>query len=227
MSQEHYTRRIRSFVLRQGRMTRGQAQAMENLFPVYGLEAGQKLDFREIFDNDQPVVLEIGFGNGESLASMAEQRPGHNFLGIEVHRPGVGHLLQLIEDRELKNVRVMCEDAVEVIEQQIPDASLDGVQLFFPDPWHKKKHHKRRILQPDFVRHIARKLKTGGYFHMATDWEDYAEQMLEVMNHAQDFENTSSDNSFVERPEYRPLTKFEQRGHRLGHSVWDLIYLKK
>jgi tRNA (guanine-N7-)-methyltransferase len=207
-------------------MTHGQQQAMEKLFPVYGIESGTTIDFSTLFGNDHPVILEIGFGNGDSLAKMAAARPEHNFLGIEVHRPGVGHLLYLVSDQGLENVRVICDDAVEILEK-IPDGSLGGVQLFFPDPWHKKKHHKRRIVQADFVGLVARKLTSGGYLHMATDWQDYAEHMLEVMNAAKDFENCSADRTYVERPDYRPLTKFEQRGHRLGHGVWDLIFRKE
>jgi tRNA (guanine-N7-)-methyltransferase len=157
---------------------------------------------------------------------MAANHAENDYLGIEVHRPGVGNLLLQIEKQGLNNIRVSNDDAVEVLEQQIPDASLDAVYLFFPDPWHKKKHHKRRIVQPVFVQLLRRKLRTGGIFHMATDWENYAEHMLEVMTAAEGFENMAEEGRYVARPGYRPLTKFEQRGHRLGHGVWDLVFIK-
>ena len=172
------------------------------------------------------MILEIGFGTGSSLAEMAKNHPQNDYLGIEVHRPGVGNLLLQIEKEGITNIRVMCEDAVEVLEKNIPDQSLDAVYLFFADPWHKKKHHKRRIVQPNFVRLVNCKLKTGGIFHMATDWENYAEHMLEVMNRTEGFENTATSGDYRQRPDYRPLTKFEQRGRRLGHGVWDLIFKK-
>ena len=228
MTEQKYLRKIRSFVRREGRLTHGQQHALEMLWPIYGIEAdAQNLDFQMLFGNDHPVILEIGFGNGESLAAMAQALPENNYIGIEVHRPGVGHLLKLIEEKGLSNLRVMSDDAVEILTRQIPVASLSGVQLFFPDPWHKKKHHKRRIVQPDFVHHLATRLKSGGFFHMATDWQDYAVHMLEVMQASNDFENCSESGDYVPRPGHRPITKFEQRGHRLGHSVWDLIFTRK
>jgi tRNA (guanine-N7-)-methyltransferase len=215
-------RRIRSFVKREGRLTKGQQRALDELLPRYGISLQQgELDFDLLFGRQAFRVLEIGFGNGTSLAEMAANHPG-----IEVHRPGVGNLLLQLEKQGLNNIRVSNDDAVEVLEQQIPNASLDAVYLFFPDPWHKKKHHKRRIVQPVFVQLLRRKLKTGGIFHMATDWENYAEHMLEVMTAAEGFENIARDGHYVARPDYRPLTKFEQRGHRLGHGVWDLIFKK-
>lgn len=218
-------RTIRSFVRREGRMTPGQKGAMDRLWPQFGIEQGdQPLDLVAEFRRDAPRVLEIGFGNGLSLAEMATNAPEQDYLGIEVHRPGVGTLLQAIEERGLTNVRVMCADAVEILKQQIPDGSLDRVQLFFPDPWHKKRHNKRRIVQPAFVELLKTKLKPGGIFHMATDWEPYAEHMMEVMSEALGYENCSGEGNYAERPEYRPLTKFEQRGHRLGHGVWDLLF---
>ncbi len=223
--QKPFLRRIRSFVRREGRLTPGQQRALQELWPQFGIEHNKNLlDFDSIFGRSAPRVLEIGFGNGASLLKMALANPGTDYLGIEVHRPGVGNLLLGIEREGVKNIRVMSEDAVDILKQQIPDASLDCVQLFFPDPWQKKKHHKRRIVQPGFVKLLYNKLKPRGLFHMATDWQDYAEHMLEVMKAAEGFSNTSATNDYVERPDSRPLTKFEQRGHRLGHGVWDLIF---
>lgn len=222
-----FLRRIRSFVRREGRLTPGQQRALAELWPQFGIEHSETvLDLDSIFGRSAPRVLEIGFGNGASLLKMAQDNPDMDYLGIEVHRPGVGNLLLNIELEAVTNIRVMTEDAVDILKQQIPDASLDLVQLFFPDPWHKKKHHKRRIVQPDFVQLLRKKLKPGGRFHMATDWQNYAEHMLEVMMAAEGFTNTSASNDYIERPESRPLTKFEQRGHRLGHGVWDLIFEK-
>jgi tRNA (guanine-N7-)-methyltransferase len=179
-----------------------------------------------VFGRDAPRTLEIGFGNGASLATMAAQQPQHDFIGIEVHRPGVGHLLQLIEEQGLGNVRVMREDAVQVLKHCIADDSLERVLLFFPDPWHKKRHHKRRIVQPDFIELLATKIRHGGRLHMATDWEGYAEHMVEVMSGSTAFRNCAETGDFVARPDYRPVTKFEQRGQRLGHGVWDMVYEK-
>ena len=222
-----FLRKIRSFVRREGRLTRGQQRGLEILWPQYGIDHDiGMLDLDQIFGRQAPRVLEIGFGNGASLAEQAKQHPEIDFLGIEVHRPGVGNLLQVIEAEGLTNIRVMQEDAVEILKDQIPLASFDKVQLFFPDPWHKKKHHKRRIVQLEFAALLHEKLKQGGVFHMATDWQHYAEHMLEVMTAAKGFSNTSKTGDYVPRPESRPLTKFEQRGHRLGHGVWDLIFEK-
>ena len=217
-------RRIRSFVRREGRITAGQQRALQEYWPRYGLEADAPLDLTRVFGRDAPRTLEIGFGNGDSLATMAAQQPQHDFIGIEVHRPGVGHLLQLIEEQGLGNVRVMREDAVQVLKHCFADDSLDRVLLFFPDPWHKKRHHKRRIVQPDFIELLAGKIRHGGRLHMATDWEGYAEHMVEVMSGSTAFRNCAETGAFVVRPEYRPVTKFEQRGQRLGHGVWDLVY---
>jgi tRNA (guanine-N7-)-methyltransferase len=228
MNKPEFTRKIRSFVRREGRLTTGQQHALDTLWPKYGIDMSDTaLDLGSIFGNEQPVILEIGFGNGDSLAQMAKGNPGLNYLGIEVHRPGVGHLLYLIEEQGIENLRIMSEDAVEIIRNQIPEQALTGVQLFFPDPWPKKKHHKRRIVQAEFVKLIASRLKPGGFFHMATDWENYAEHMLEVMSAAEDFENSTKEGDFIPRPDSRPLTKFEQRGQRLGHGVWDLLYIRK
>ncbi|MEJ2509859.1 MAG: tRNA (guanosine(46)-N7)-methyltransferase TrmB [Gammaproteobacteria bacterium] len=220
------TRRpIRSFVRREGRLTPGQQRALDRLWPRYGIDYSEALlDLDAVFGRSATHILEIGFGNGESLAEIAANHPAQDFIGIEVHRPGVGHLLRELEARDLDNVRVITHDAVEVLKAQIPDAALDAVYLFFPDPWPKKRHHKRRIVQPEFVQLLRRKLKVGGVFHLATDWENYAEHMLEVMRGAEGFRNRAADNAYSPRPDYRPVTKFEQRGQRLGHGVWDLLF---
>lgn len=218
-------RRIRSFVLREGRITKGQQQALDELFPRFGVSLSQGLlDLDVLFARSAPKILEIGFGNGAPLAKMAAQYPQNDYFGIEVHRPGVGNLLLQIEAQGLTNIRVSHDDAIEVLQQQIPDQALDAVYLFFPDPWHKRKHHKRRIVQPDFAQLVHNKLKVGGIFHMATDWQHYAQHMMNVMTTAEGFENCAEVSQYTLRPEYRPLTKFEQRGHRLGHGVWDLIF---
>lgn len=218
-------RPIRSYVRREGRLTAGQQRALETLWPRFGIEYSDKmLDLAAIFGRSAPITLEIGFGNGETLAQMADAAPERDFLGIEVHRPGVGHLLQRIEALGLSNLRVMCHDAVEVLRHQIPPGSLDTVQIFFPDPWHKKRHHKRRIIQPDFVALLATRIAPGGTLHLATDWEDYAGHMLEVMRGSAAFRNTAAD--FAPRPAHRPLTRFEQRGQRLGHGVWDVVFVR-
>ncbi|MCK5664982.1 MAG: tRNA (guanosine(46)-N7)-methyltransferase TrmB [Thiotrichaceae bacterium] len=219
-------RTVRSFVLRQGRLTRGQEQAIELVWPVYGIERNEsELELESLFKRSAPVTLEIGFGDGVSLAEMAKSAPERDFIGIEVHRPGVGRLLHLIDEQGLSNVRVMDDDAVEIIKNRIPEQSLDRVQLFFPDPWHKKRHNKRRIVQPEFVSLIASRLKVGGVFHLATDWEPYAEHMAEVMEASTEF-TSLADSPYSLKPESRPTTKFERRGLKLGHGVWDLLYAK-
>ncbi len=224
---EEFHRKIRSFVRREGRMTAGQAQAYEELMPKYGFEFERKLlNFAELFGNENPITLEIGFGMGASLAEQAKLNPERNFLGIEVHRPGVGALLSRIKENGATNVRVIAFDAVEVLAQMIGEHTLDRVQLFFPDPWPKKRHHKRRIVKPEFVQRLQSKLKVGGIFHMATDWENYAEHMLEVMLAEQGWKNLSSSNDYVPKPDDRPVTKFQARGERLGHGVWDLMFEK-
>ncbi|MBN3081627.1 MULTISPECIES: tRNA (guanosine(46)-N7)-methyltransferase TrmB [Pectobacterium] len=218
-------RRIRSFVRRQGRLTNGQQLALDNYWPVMGVEYQTELvDFNALFGRDAPVVLEIGFGMGASLVTMAAQHPEQNFLGIEVHLPGVGACLAAAQEAGISNLRVMCHDAIEVLMNMIPDGSLSMVQLFFPDPWHKARHNKRRIVQVPFVQLVQSKLKVGGVFHMATDWEPYAQHMLEVMTSVTEYRNLSNNNEYVERPDSRPLTKFEARGQRLGHGVWDLMF---
>ncbi|CAM4232819.1 tRNA (guanosine(46)-N7)-methyltransferase TrmB [Pseudoalteromonas byunsanensis] len=220
-----YIRKVRSFVKREGRLTKGQDAAIEKCWPTMGLVHSQgMLDFSKVFGNDNDVVLEIGFGMGKSLVEMAKNAPNLNFIGIEVHRPGVGACLMEADEQQVTNLRVFEHDAVEVLADCIADESLTTMQLFFPDPWHKKRHHKRRIVQPEFVESLRKKLKIGGVFHMATDWENYAEHMLEVMQSAPGYENISTTNDYVPRPDNRPLTKFEQRGHRLGHGVWDLMF---
>lgn len=227
MNDTPYLKRIRSFVRREGRLTPGQQRAMEVLFPRFGIEAGEApLDLDAVFGRSAPRILEIGFGNGESLAEIAKNHPQNDYIGIEVHRPGVGHLLMRIEEQELTNVRVMCADAVEVLEKQIPDASLNALYLFFPDPWHKKRHHKRRQVQPEWAQLVRRKLKSGGRLHMATDWQHYAEHMLEILDAAEGFKNTSASGNYSPKPDYRPETKFERRGLKLGHGVWDLVFEK-
>ncbi|MDP5191784.1 tRNA (guanosine(46)-N7)-methyltransferase TrmB [Rheinheimera baltica] len=223
-----YMRKIRSFVLREGRLTKGQQHALDTYWQDYGLTyQATPLALDSVFGRSNEKVLEIGFGMGKSLVEMAKAAPEKDFIGIEVHRPGVGACLSDAANQQVKNLKVFEHDAVEILEHTIADNSLDTVQLFFPDPWHKKRHHKRRIVQAEFVQLLRRKLKPGGVFHMATDWENYAEHMLEVMQGASGFANMSADNSYVARPEHRPLTKFEQRGQRLGHGVWDLMFKKE
>jgi tRNA (guanine-N7-)-methyltransferase len=217
-------RKIRSFVRREGRMTTAQQRALQELWPRFGIDSHTMIDLPALFGRTAPVTLEIGFGNGDSLLAMAQASPEVDFIGIEVHRPGVGRLLQALEDRQISNVRVMCDDAVEILQRCLPDHSLQRVLLFFPDPWHKKRHHKRRIVQPEFVELLASKLQRGGILHMATDWENYAEHMLEVVGASGKFRNCSGPGQYSEKPAYRPSTKFERRGQRLGHGVWDLLF---
>jgi tRNA (guanine-N7-)-methyltransferase len=272
-TKNNFTRPIRSFVKREGKLTGGQKNALEQLWPTHGVDlVDQRLDLTELFGRSAPVVLEIGFGNGLSLADMAEAHPEMDFFGIEVHRPGVGSCLVQAKKRALNNIRVSGEDAVLVLNQQIADGSLERVQIFFPDPWHKKRHHKRRLIQPVFVEQLVAKLKPGGQIHVATDWQNYAEHVLAVLTTNTNLKNTVVDApsaaSFVsaegelltdsalwvggsssvvgsvvpegtapidnpilakgcsERPSYRPDTKYEHRGIRLGHGVWDLLFKK-
>jgi len=223
--EKKYMRTIRSFVMRAGRTTEGQQKALDDVWPIMGLEVKDgPVVFSELFGRDAPVVLEIGFGMGDSLIEMASQQPEKNYIGIEVHRPGVGRLLSRAQEAGLSNIRVYAEDAIEVLAQCVPDNSLDVLQLFFPDPWHKKKHHKRRIVQPEFAQTVRKKLKIGGYFHMATDWENYAEHMMEVMTSAEGYQNKAGEGIFSPQPDWRPVTKFQKRGERLGHGVWDLMF---
>ncbi|MCJ8269363.1 MAG: tRNA (guanosine(46)-N7)-methyltransferase TrmB [Psychrosphaera sp.] len=220
-----YIRKIKSFVLREGRLTNGQAVAIEKYWPAMGLEyTKEPINMEEVFGRQAPTTLEIGVGMGKSLVETAAKNPDTNYIGIEVHRPGVGACLMDAGEQDLTNIRVYQHDGVEVMADSIGSQSLDCIQLFFPDPWHKKRHHKRRIMQADFVQSIREHLKIGGVYHMATDWENYAEHMLEIMQSSEGFENLSTTNDYVERPDTRPLTKFEQRGQRLGHGVWDLMF---
>ena len=218
-------RPVRSFVLRAGRLTEGQKRALDELWPLYGIDEGENdLNLETLFGNDHPVIMEIGFGNGDATWQMALAHPEENYLGVEVHRPGVGHLLLKLEENGIGNVRIACEDAVELIRQRIPRGSLAGVRIYFPDPWPKKRHHKRRIIQAPFIGLLAEKMQAGGILHMATDWEQYAEYMLEVMHNSRDFENLAQDGKVCPKPEWRPATKYEKRGERLGHSVFDLVF---
>jgi len=217
---------IRSFVVRAGRMSVAQTRAIETLFPLYGLEyKSPALDARSLFGRPAPLVLEIGFGMGDTTADIAAQQPQLNFLAIDVHPPGVGNLLKLIQERQLTNIKVMQHDAVEVVQNMIAESSLHGIHIYFPDPWPKARHHKRRLIQPAFVALLTSRLAVGSYFHCATDWEHYAEQMLEVLRTEPRLENTST--GFVERPEWRTETKFERRGLKLGHGVWDLVFRRR
>ena len=221
------TRRIRSFVLRQGRVTKGQAHALETQWPIYGVDYGlQSIDLIDLFGRkDSKKILEIGFGMGETTAKIAQTLPDCDFLAVEVHTPGVGALLKLIEELALTNVRIIQHDVVEVLHNMIADDSLDGVHIFFPDPWHKKRHHKRRLIQAEFVKLLCSKLKIGGYLHVATDWQEYAAWVLEVLIAEPQLKNTAVD--YAEKPSYRPLTKFENRGLKLGHGVWDMVFNRK
>lgn len=220
-------RAIRSFVVRAGRVTAAQERALESLWPRYGLSftAQTQLDTVAAFGRDAPVILEIGFGMGETTAAIAAARPAHDFLGIEVHTPGVGSLLKQLDVEGIGNVRIIQHDAIEVLEQMIAPDSLAGVHIYFPDPWPKKKHHKRRLVQSPLVALIASRLQPGGYVHCATDWEEYAEQMLAVLGQETLLENTAK--GYAPRPDYRPETKFERRGLRLGHGVWDLVFRRR
>ena len=221
------SRPVRSYVLRQGRVSNAQERYHESMMQTVGVPfSGQILDMAELFGREAPCIVEIGFGMGESTAAIAKAHPENNYLGIEVHTPGVGHLLKLVGEQGLQNLRVMNTDAVEILQQRIAPASLDRVQLFFPDPWHKTRHHKRRIVQPDFVALIASRLRIGGVFHMATDWENYAQQMAQVLKTSPDFHNLAENPPYSARPATRPLTKFEHRGLNLGHGVWDLLYTR-
>lgn len=222
-----FVKRIKSFVVRAGRMTELQRETYAQHMSEKGLNLDMGiLDYAAVFGNDNPVVLEIGFGMGKSLVEMCQANPQLNYIGIEVHTPGVAKLLRDAEDFGVENLRVFECDAIEVLEQCIPDGSLQTMQLYFPDPWHKKRHNKRRILTPEFAQTIRGKLKTGGTFHMATDWQHYAEQMLEVMEEAPGYDNVAGKGEYHPRPDFRPLTKFEVRGENKGHGVWDLIYKK-
>ncbi len=219
-------RAIRSFVLRGGRLGPGQQRALDQLGPRYRLPfQAQALDSASAFGRTAPLVLEIGFGMGDATAQIAAAQPQTDFLAVEVHEAGVGALLKLIGERGLSNIRIVQHDAVEVLQQMLLPDSLAGVHIFFPDPWHKKRHHKRRLIQPPLVALLASRLQPGGYLHCATDWQDYAVQMLEVLSAEPLLQNTAE--GYAPRPEHRPLTKFEARGQRLGHGVWDLVFRRR
>jgi tRNA (guanine-N7-)-methyltransferase len=219
-------RPVRSFVLRQGRTSPAQQRALDELLPRFGIPASHApLDFHAIFGRRAPVVLEIGFGMGESTAAIARAHPDQDFLGIEVHGPGVGSLLNRIEAERLTNVRVIRHDAAEVVDSMIAPGRLAGIHVYFPDPWPKKRHHKRRLMKPHFVHELARRLATGGYLHAATDWEDYAREMLEALSAEPLLENIAG--GFAPRPSWRPQTKFERRGVMLGHAVFDLLFRRR
>jgi tRNA (guanine-N7-)-methyltransferase len=216
-------RTIRSYVLRQGRMSTAQKRAYEGLLARYAIPYAERhLDLTEVFGRSAPTVVEIGFGMGETLAAIAQASPQTNYVGIEVHSPGVGSLLKQIDALGLTNVRIVQHDAVEVVQTMLPPDSLAGIHVFFPDPWPKKRHHKRRLIQPDFVRLLASRLAPAGLLHVATDWEDYAGHMLAVLSEESLLRNTAP--GFVLRPASRPLTKFERRARQLGHGVWDLVF---
>jgi tRNA (guanine-N7-)-methyltransferase len=224
----HTQRRIRSFVLRAGRTTAAQERALSELWPIYGIDLREvPLDLAAVFGREALRCLEIGFGAGEVIGDLAETNPLIDYLGIEVHRSGVGRLLLRAEQCALKNLRVICSDAVDVLRDHIADASFDEVLVFFPDPWHKKRHHKRRLIEASFVALATAKLRVGGTLRLATDWQAYAEQMLTVCNANPALESLSRDGTYVPRPEFRPPTRFERRGERLGHGVWDLAYTKR
>ncbi|MGH1542579.1 MAG: tRNA (guanosine(46)-N7)-methyltransferase TrmB [Arenicella sp.] len=217
-----FYRNIRSFVKREGKITVGQQAAIEQMWPQYGIELEQGLlDWSSVFGRQAPVVMEIGFGNGLSLVEMAEASPQQDFLGVEVHKPGLGSLLVQVKKRGLSNIRASHDDAVEVL-QQIPLASLDRLQIFFPDPWHKKRHHKRRLIQAEFVESVVQRLKPGGVLHVATDWQNYAEHVMEVLMAEKGLSN--QHDHYAPKPDYRPETKYERRGLKLGHGVWDILF---
>ena len=224
-----HPRTIRSFVTRAGRITDGQQRALEESWPKYGVEfdSTQLLDLDALFRRRAPRVLEIGFGNGENLAALATAHPEADYLGIEVHRAGVGRLLLAAETAQLTNVRIACHDAVEVLQHQLAPASLDEMLILFPDPWHKKRHHKRRLIQPPFVELAASRLKSGGVLRLATDWEPYAIQMLEVLEASPSLENLAPGGGYIEKTAERITTRFEKRGQRLGHGVWDLAFQRR
>ncbi|RXZ43530.1 tRNA (guanosine(46)-N7)-methyltransferase TrmB [Crenobacter cavernae] len=226
MENPAFQRHIKSFVLRQGHLSPGQQRAIDEGMPRWGIEyRAEVLDLDAAFGREAPKILEIGFGMGGATAEIAAHHPERDYLGVEVHSPGVGNLFKLIGEKSLSNLRVIRHDAVEVIDNMLADGSLDGIHLFFPDPWHKKRHNKRRLIQRAFVAKLVKKLKTGGYLHCATDWEDYALQMMEVLSAEPLLVNPHD--GYAPRPEYRPLTKFEQRGIRLGHGVWDVIFERR
>jgi tRNA (guanine-N7-)-methyltransferase len=221
-----HRRRIRSFVTRAGRVSTGQQRALDEFGPRFVVDyQPQDMDWGNAFGRQAPRVLEIGFGMGATTAEIAAARPGDDFIGVEVHAPGIGALLKLMGEQQLSNIRIVQHDAVEVLEHMIAPDSLDGVHIYFPDPWHKARHHKRRLIQPKFVALLVSRVKPGGYLHLATDWQNYAEQMLEVLSAEPALVNTAE--GYAPRPDFRPVTKFERRGLRLGHGVWDLMFKRR
>jgi len=221
-------RPVRSYVLRGGRLTAGQERALRELWPRFGIENDDGLlDLDQLFGSNAPVILEIGFGNGEATWQMASAHPEENYIAVEVHQPGVGHLLIKIEEHGIENIRIACADATEFLRNRVPEESLGGVRIYFPDPWPKKRHHKRRIIQPSFVRALASRMRLGAILHLATDWEPYAEHMLEVIGGVEGLTNLSASDGFSDKPEWRPETKYEKRGERLGHTVKDLLFVKE
>ena len=219
-------RHIRSFVLRQGRVSPAQQRSLDTLMPRYGIPySAQVLDLNNAFGRAAPKILEIGFGMGEPTAKIALDHPQNDYLALEVHPPGVGSLLKQIDAQDIRNIRIIQHDAVEVLRDMVKDATLDGVHIFFPDPWHKARHNKRRLIQTPFIAALVQKIKPGGYIHVATDWQEYAEQVLAVLSSEPLLKNTAD--GYAEKPAYRPLTKFEQRGLKLGHGVWDLVFVRK
>ncbi len=217
----------RSFVRRSGRITAAQQRAIDILWPRYGVANDNLLNLDELFNRSAEKHLEIGFGSGDTLLSMAKSYPEHDYIGVDVHQPGIGHLLLQIEKAKLTNVRILNADVVEVFQNCLPPHSLDAVYIFFPDPWPKKRHQKRRLVQPNFIKLLAQQMKSGGSLHLATDWEDYAQQILQILDTTSEFTNRIATGTFAPRPAERPLTRFEQRGLRLGHDVWDLLYLRQ
>ena len=225
LESDKHLRPIRSYVQRAGRMTTAQRRALEELGPRYQVvDDIAPLDWTLLFGRAAPVVIEIGFGNGASLLTMAAVQPEKNFIGVEVHRPGIGQLLMGLAQDNITNVKLVYGDALEFLQQRVMDDSVDALHLFFPDPWPKVRHHKRRLVQAEFAQLVRRKLRTGGYLHMATDWQPYADHMMKTMTQAPGYANTAGAQNYCLRPEYRPLTKFERRGQRLGHGVWDLVF---
>jgi tRNA (guanine-N7-)-methyltransferase len=227
MTKLRHHREIKSYVVRGGRLTPSQQKALDQYWPIYGLDLQSgRLDRLAVFTNEQPLVFEIGFGMGDSLVQMAKEHPEQNFIGVDVHPPGIGMILRKIAEQDLTNIRVYQNDAKLVLTECIEDASLDKVQIYFPDPWHKKRHHKRRLIQSEFMGLLLPKLKPGGIIHLATDWQSYAEQMIEVLSAIDDLKNCADVGNFSMQHE-RPVTKFEKRGERLGHKVWDLLFKKR
>ena len=228
MPDQELSHKIKSFVIRAGRMTGSQQKGWNEVFPKHGFSLTEsQFDWEHSYAVNGPRVVEIGFGMGDSLLAMAEQNPTYRYLGLEVHKPGVGKLFAEVEKRGIENIKVFAEDAVRVLELSIQPQTVDIIQIFFPDPWHKKRHHKRRLIQPDFVDLLLTRLAPAGRIHLATDWQPYAEHMMAVLENNQNVRNVAGAQQFIPRPELRPETKFERRGHRLGHGVWDLLFQKR